>query len=275
MRNLTEILPEQYRQAANQSTGMSYEEYLQMMCDFQNQTVGHLTGHDCDKCKNKGLIFFVENGEEKCRECECMTIRRNLQRIKESGLAAVIEKYTFDTYQTPELWQQAIKQSTLEFLDVKGKWFYIGGQYGSGKTHICTAIVGELINRGLNARYMMWLDDSKRLKACINDDEEYYRLIHPLKTTDVLYIDDFFKAQAGPDGKMLPPTPADVSLAFEIINYRYMQPDAITIISSQYDIDGLLDIDGALGSRIYERTKGFCKIIGPDEKKNYRMRDAV
>ena len=48
---------------------------------------------------------------------------------------------------------------------------YIGGQPGSGKPHICTAIAGYYIKKRYDVKYMLWCEDSKRLKAVINEPE--------------------------------------------------------------------------------------------------------
>ena len=69
------------------------------------------------------------------------------------------------------------------------------------------------------------------------------------------------------------PTPADVNYAFEILNYRYNCPELITILSSELTEDELLDVDEAVGGRIYERARAFT--IGRSREKNYRLRKAV
>jgi DNA replication protein DnaC len=116
---------------------------------------------------------------------------------------------------------------------------------------------------------MLWRDEATRIKALINDYDEYDRLTNELKEAEVLYIDDFLKTQRGQQ-----PTSADVNLAFEILNYRYNNPSLITIISSELTEDELLDIDEATGGRIYERAKKAFSIAG-DRKKNYRIKGAV
>lgn len=135
-----------------------------------------------------------------------------------------------------------------------------------GKSHVCTGIVRELLRRGIPARYMLWRDEAVKLKACVNDTEEYMALIEPLKNIEVLYIDDFFKAGSVP-------TNADVNLAFEIINARYNKK-LVTLISSEYFIDELSNqVDEAVGSRIFERARGFIKNIGRVPERNYRLKD--
>jgi DNA replication protein DnaC len=192
--------------------------------------------------------------------------------MKDSGLEKLLEKYTFSNFKTSGLAEQEkllgkIKALAMDFINYIGcKWFYIGGQPGSGKTHICTAMCGEFLKSGKSVRYMLWRDEVVPLRAAVNNEYEYSRLISPLKSAQVLYIDDFFKVQQGKY-----PTPGDVNIACEILYYRYINPDLITIISGEKNFDELLDIDEGLGSRIYEKSKGFRLIIPASRKYNYRM----
>ena len=89
----------------------------------------------------------------------------------------------------------------------------------------------------------------------------------------VLYIDDLFKIGKGQDGRKQRPTSADVNLAFEILNYRYNKPTCITIISSELYAEDILDIDEAIGSRIYERAK--IVNISNDRAKNQRIKNEI
>jgi DNA replication protein DnaC len=262
---------------ASQNSVQSYEELAQMQADFMNQQRGTLTGYDCPDCLNRGLVFIVRNGEVIARECHCKDRRGSISRIEKSGLKDILEAYTFDTYKVDSNWQRIAKQKAFEFLnDYAGKWFYSGGQPGSGKTHLCTAIVGKLMESGKSSRYMLWRDEAVKLKACVNDEQEYFRIMNQFKTADVLYIDDFFKT-----GKIVdkqgnkvdaPPTSGDINVAFELLNYRYNNQNLVTIISSEKSVDEIMDIDEAIGSRIYQRTKDYCIIIGKDQSKNYRMK---
>lgn len=265
---LLRMAPQSAREKARSSVNMS--EYEARRIETMNALEGSLTGYDCPKCKNKGVIYALSGGCEVSRPCECMEVRKNLDRIKKSGLQGLLDTYTFENYRADEDWQKAIKADALDFLDHHDhQWFFAGGQVGAGKTHICTAIAGEFLRRGTPVRYMLWKDESARLKAVVND-EEYWTLINPLKTVEVLYIDDIFKT-VEESGRKRPPTPADVGVAFEILNYRYNN-NCITILSSERTIEEILDCDEAVGSRIYQRTKDHCWSIGKDPQKNYRMR---
>lgn len=222
----------------------------------------------CDKCNDKGIFFVISENRVVSTECDCMKKRQALRRLKKSGIANTVKRCTFEAYEDKEEWQKRLKSGALKFLkDVEtldNKWLYIGGGVGCGKTHLCTAVAGELLKKGYDLRYMLWIDDSAKLKATAMDYARYEELIEPIKSAEVLYIDDFFK---------LPPTQADLKLAYEIINYRSQNPEKITIISSEKYITELEEIDSATGSRIYEMSRGNAYNVKREKSRNYRMRD--
>ena len=225
--------------------------------------------YNCPKCKNKELIALLDaDGKFTTVPCSCKVIRQNIKRIEKSGLRKLLSTNTLNSFVTTEKWQEGIKMKATEYINQDdSSWFYIGGQKGSGKSHLCTAIVGEFINQGKDALYMLWRDKVVELKANVNNFDEYDKLMQEYKNVKVLYIDDFYKTDS--ENK---PTQADKNIAFELINYRYNNPDTITIISSELQMKDLLAIDEAVGSRIYERSKGYQINISPDIKKNYRLR---
>lgn len=265
---------------AMSSEPMSAKDYEQFKVDGLNNTVGDRDkedGYDCTECRNKGYVAKVveHNGTySHCfADCKCIPIRNSIMRMMRSGLKDIIKDYTFDKFIDSEPWQKSIKSAAMDYANNPEGWFYMGGQVGAGKTHLCTAICREFLLSGRKVLYMLWRDEIVKLKANVNDAEEYGKLIDKYKTADVLYIDDLFKTGKAADNSAQKPTPADINAAFEIINYRYNNPALLTIISSELSEDELLDIDEAVGSRIYERAKAIT--IGKDRARNYRIRNAV
>lgn len=221
---------------------------------FLNEPDSPLRGVDCPICGNRGQILRTdENGVLWTSECRCMAKRRTLKNIRNSGLLDLCERYSFSTYTTPTSMQQTIKRGALKYCqDIANgdsPWYYICGKPGSGKTHICVAICNELMSHGKELRYMLWRDDSVRLKSTVSDSEAYAKYINPLKNADVLYIDDFFKGTV---------SDADINLAFELLNTRYNDQKKITIISSEWSAGAILSLDEGVGRRIIERAKGNC-----------------
>lgn len=217
----------------------------------------------CELCHDTGQIIHRTPGsiEVTVSECECANKRRNAMRIERSGLADVMSRYTFAAYKTPDARTTAIKAAALRYVaESRGDWFMVVGRPGSGKTHICTAIMGKLIDGGKNCKYMLWRDEVRELKALVNDNASYRERMDLLKNVEVLYIDDFLKGKTVSDG--------DLNVAFELLNVRYCSQKR-TIISGERTIGAIMDIDEAIGSRIYERSKnGYCFETSPE---NWRL----
>ena len=219
-----------------------------------------LDGVDCPICGNTGQIFYKKDGCDYARECECMSKRRSIRDLNQSGLKNLAELYPFEKYIPDNHLAARLLEKAKEYVEDKPKWFFVSGRPGSGKTHICTAICLELMNRGERAIYMLWRDESVQLKSAVAGDPEYYKKrTDQLKNAPVLYIDDLFKGGANA---------ADIRLAFELLNYRYNQPQLRTIISTELDFKDLRKIDEAFAGRIYERCEGYCR-RSPD--RNYRL----
>jgi DNA replication protein DnaC len=259
---------------------MTPEERAKNEAESFNLSSGSLNltdGYNCDKCRNRGLIMRAfENGgvwSTVCSECDCVKIRTTIKRMQRSGLKNIIKDYTFAKYQAVEDWQVKLKDAAVKYADNPSGWFFIGGQTGAGKTHLCTAICREFLLNGRAVKYMLWRDDVVRLKGAVNDTDTYASLMDAYKRTEVLYIDDLFKTGKGADGQKQQPTAADINIAFEILNYRYNNPALLTIISSECTVNDIIEIDEATGGRIFERAEAFS--LKPDKRKNYRLKGVV
>ena len=194
-----------------------------------------------------------------------------------SGLADFVDRQTFDSFTVKTDLQQMMKDTARrylnEILERAGKrmdrnpWLYIGGNPGCGKTHICTAVCGELMKHNIDVRYMQWVLDARYMKY-LNDPEEFDREIRQFITPSVLYIDDFLKQKYVPNPRF---TDADIKIAFAILDERYYL-NKPTIISSEWDLtEQLMDADEAIFSRVYERSKGYTLAIDRKRSSNYRI----
>ena len=253
------------------------EQVVEEQVKDYNNSIGTLNesdGYNCDTCHNKGYVSEKAQNEqfgywyERRIPCKCAKTRETLKRAKRSGLGNIITDYTFDKYIVTDNWQKNLKEKAQRFCnDDNAEWFFVGGQVGSGKTHICTAIAAHYIKAGYETQYMLWVEESKKLKALVTDYHEYQRVIEPYKETPVLYIDDFLKTRQG-----VIPTDADINLAFEILNHRLMSDGKITIISSEKTLGEMLEYDEGTMSRIFKECGDYKNIIERDRNKNYRLR---
>ena len=219
----------------------------------------------CPNCGGLGIVLDVdEQGRKTGRTCVCEIKRRNQARIYRSGLGDMAARYTFEAWQTPEPWQAALLDLCRDYAQHPCGWLCLAGRPGTGKTHLCAAVCSALMDQGLELRYFLWREGAARIKAIVNDAQQYKAEVDLLKTVPVLYLDDFFKTGRGR------PTEGDINLAFEIINARYNNASLLTIISSELTASELLTVDEAVGSRIVERTRGHY--VDLSSRPNYRLR---
>lgn len=277
-----ELSQEEWRQQALERAKQDAERYNKSAGDLKD---GHAEsdgrkipgdGYDCPLCLNRGNYMTVleRNGMiyQPMTECKCMNIRRAIWRLKQSGLEDSIKEYTFKRFENRGPWCEALVKKAKAFLAEgvdAGAWLYFGGQPGCGKTHICTAVCRELLAK-MPVYYMLWTTESKKLRAIVNDAEDYERELRRLEDIDVLYIDDLFKPTKNDKGEIVLPTSAEMKLAFELINFRDVTKKT-TIISSEWFLDELIDLDEATGSRIAKRSRGYHLSIARDREKNYRI----
>lgn len=232
-----------------------------------NRVPGQLTGYDCPKCLNRGQTMVVhDDGTTAVRPCECMAIRNSLRRIERSGMKELVERCSLENYEAVEPWQKRAKELALEYIAAPaGHWFFLSGQPGSGKTHLCTAICKELMFLGTETLYTVWPNTVQRLSAIVTLPDEYEKAMKELITVPLLYLDDFLKVGGGQR-----PTTGDLKRAFEVLNMRYLNPQLLTIISTERTIPSILKLDEALGSRIKERC-GKYELTFSGIEKNRRL----
>ena len=196
--------------------------------------------------------------------CKCERIKKIQRNLEKSGLLQEFQRHTFDTFETKKKHHKAMRDKALNYLD-KGDWIVFSGQYGSGKTHICDAICGQIVMQGKDFKYVPFVSlipklalDRNNFHAEIKDKAEIQ--IERIKSVEYLYIDDFLK------------TNPKIDLIWEIIDTRYKNPNLKTIISTEHFYDELKRIDGAFASRIFERCNGWDYFIeiDRDNSKNER-----
>lgn len=238
--------------------------------DTVNSLTADDTGYECPVCGNKGFVADLHDDGSiyadglVMRPCNCVKVRKGIAHLKKMGLLEAVRGSNIKDFRTEQPHQKKMKQTVQDFLkNTGGAWLYMGGQPGCGKTMLCNYVYGRLLNAGYDCWYMSWTEESKTLRRYANNPEAFERHAYPLTHAEVLYIDDLMK------GTM--PTAAEKALAFEIINARY-RANRITIISSEWLLDNLIDLDEATGSRILEKAGEFVVNVLPDRAKNYRTK---
>lgn len=213
-------------------------------------------------------MLFIIQEDDTAKECECRQVRIAEEKLKASGISEEFRKKTFDNFdyeRSVEIMEAFMKAKSYSknFEKIratrKNSIMFIG-QVGSGKTHLAIAISNILLDKGIGVIYMPYRDSITSLKQTICDEENYQREISKYKNAQVLMIDDLFKCKI---------TDSDIKIMYEIINYRYFKNLPI-ITTSEKIIDDLIEIDEAIGSRLYEMSKNYVvTILGSNL--NYRI----
>lgn len=232
-----------------------------------NAEKGSLKDLYCPVCNNKGFYYDVceKPPYMTVKDCKCKAKRECVQHARESGMGGTMLQKSFENFDVSKPWQKSFCDKVKTYAEkvVAGDngWLAVLGQSGIGKSHLCLAAANMFLDKSARVIYMTWNNAVKEMKRNATDDEKYSTLFDRYATADVLYIDDLFK------GKV---TETDVTIAFELINRRYLDETLVTIISSELLLSDLLKIDEAIAGRIMERAGDNIIQIKKDPSKNYR-----
>ena len=248
-------------------------------------TTSPTRSYSCPICND---LEMIELPDRSFKPCQCKAIKRARKLIERFGKER-LERNTFEAFLVVEPWQQEARRVVRRWLSAamtgSRASLFIGGASGSGKTHLCVASCGELLNAGHVVYAITWREEYQRMTANANDAEEYDRIMHPLKTVPMLYIDDLFKTQRDREqtnwrgekyrlGAQELVSTSEVRRFFELIDARYRH-NLPTIISCEWTMDELLQIDEGEFSRVYEMCFPNIVEIGRKEGRNMRLKGVV
>lgn len=203
------------------------------------------------------------------KPCKCMQMAKVQKIWEQSGISVNDIDKTFKNF---EAWNREIRDMKdkvtsylMQFDNIKNdrnNSILLSGKSGCGKTHLSLALANNLLKKKeVAVVYMPYRDVITSLKQNMTDEEYYKKTLTKYQKAEVLLIDDLLKGGT---------TKSDVNIMFELINYRYLNRLPM-IISTEFDQRKLLDFDEAIGSRIYEMSKGYVVEI-KGEGNNYRLR---
>ncbi|WP_340639572.1 ATP-binding protein [Bacillus atrophaeus] len=222
--------------------------------------------YDCPTCKDE--LGYIENkdGYEIWVRCGCIERRRIRKLMNSSDITPEFERLQFKNFVTegkPEMVKDtydAAVEYYKEFDNIRGtrnNSIALLGQPGAGKTHLLTAISNKLIkSKNIAVQYFPYVEGFNDLK---DDFDKLEEKLKRMKEVEVLFIDDLFKPLNGKPRA----TDWQVEQTYSVINYRYLNHKPV-LISSELDIEKLVKIDEALGTRIYEMCADYCVIIKGD-----------
>ena len=228
------------------------------------------TNPDCNKCQDENGYIINENGMQLWKICECVPAKKIRNMMKSSQITDDFRQLTFENFETKGKHSQieysflmaTVYANQFETIEKnRHNSFALVGQVGSGKTHLLCAISNYLLSKGVQVIYFPFVEGLNNLK---NNFDELEEKTDRLKKARVLFIDDLFKGRDKP-------TAWQIETMFSIVNYRYLNHLPI-LLTSEKNFGMLCDIDEALGSRLFEMTRGNrMELVG--KQLNFRMTD--
>lgn len=216
------------------------------------------------------------------KQCECVLKRKSNRLMKASEITEEFKKLGFKNFITDGKSQVIVDayECAVEYLQEyqtiknnRQNSIALLGQPGAGKTHLLTAISNNLINKmQVSVLYFPYVEGFNDLK---DDFDRLEEKLERMKNVDVLFIDDLFKPVSVQikEGRIKKPraTEWQIEQTYAVINYRYLNHKPI-LVSSELTVDEIVDVDEALGTRIYQMCQDFTVVIQGDRKQlNYRL----
>lgn len=225
--------------------------------------------YKCTKCRDTGYIITPqEHSQPLMTPCKCIEADKVKKLWRNSGINTDDLEKSFKNFETWNKKSTEMKDTAtnyfLRFEKIKANRInsiLLCGNPGSGKTHIALALANNLLKKDIKVVYMPYRDVVTSLKQNMIDEEYYKKTLSKYQTADVLLLDDLYKGKVNE---------SDINIMFELINYRYLNHLPI-VVSTEFTVEKLLNFDEAIGSRIYEMSKGYIVEIEGTEN-NYRLR---
>lgn len=232
--------------------------------------------YKCDICKDTGVVFNPATGSAKI--CTCQEIERYKRILQNCGISEAFRKKTFENYEvvnnTSKLFKTIAERYINNFDINDSKSIAFLGQSGIGKTHLSIAIANRLMKENIPVLYMPYVSkitELKNLNRYGDCTEDFNIKLNKYKTVKVLMIDDLFKASSNSQDQI---NKTDIRIMFDILNERCLK-GLPCIISSEYDLFTLAQVDQAIGGRIAEMCGDNIAIAKKDIKSNYRLKKFV
>lgn len=218
----------------------------------------------CSKCNDFGSYQIDHNT---WKICECSRAIKTEKILKSSRITPAFRNKGFGNFDISRVHPKAKNAVEDMYLCAKyysdnyGKinneennWLVLMGVPGSGKTHLGMAVVNEKLKQGINVLYFPHVEGMSEIMNAIGnskDDVSIGDKLDGMKKVELLIWDDLFK----PYGDCSVPSKFEIRIAYEVLNYRYLNL-LPTIITTERFPEQLLGIDMATARRIIERSEG-------------------
>jgi DNA replication protein DnaC len=237
----------------------------------------------CPVCRGARYLFTRDPaGREIARMCECEQRRGRVRLFNEAGVPSKFFDARLRDSQRDTHNVNAFNAFSLLAKEYKrhSQGLVVMGPPGSGKTHLVSAFIYEVIFRhGVPVLFQDFFDLLKSLRSGYSRDEPEEALIDPLIHVDILVVDELGKGRN---------TPWEQNVLDMIISHRYNNRKTSIFTTNFTDSRATTLVERVrskerpdeeremrdtlrdrIGGRIYSRLKEMCDFIsleGPDRR---------
>jgi len=187
----------------------------------------------CELCGGTGWQLIVEDKVSRARRCSCSRPQSGEKSIASARIPPRYLACEFDNYFPKSHNQEITKNKAIEFAsdypnledEFRGGSLLFTGISGSGKTHMATAVLKELLKKGFSG---LFVDFHELLSEIRNTYDELSQtseldVLRPILGVDVLLLDDLGSQRM---------TDWVKDTVFHIINLRYNKNRTLLITTN-------------------------------------------
>ncbi len=237
--------------------------------------------YDCLLCQDSGYIEEVDEEATarynypvtRRRKCHCLLAAEQQERMlslfTSARLTPEMKRQTFATFKTEYYsdidikngfthrkimeHNKAIAEEFTRDIIAKGQKFrglYLQGDPGVGKTHLCSAIANELLERNIPVLYLPFVDFLYHLRSTFNDSSlSLEDMLAVAKEAEILILDDLGAENVSEFSQ---------EVLFSILNARMAEPTTRLVLSGNYRLEDLYEI---YHPRIVSRIKALTTVL--------------
>jgi len=252
---------------------VSLDDLIQkLQQSFGKQRAASLQGMSrevsCMACDDTGMVY----SGEAARVCDCQRLANKSR--KQAGIAPELQGYSFEGFRI-EYYDGKHRERALSALqgardfgrdymqDRPSQGIMFTGDVGSGKTFLAAAIANELLDRGVQARFLVVPDLLDDLRTAMlhntGDSREMddVALLRSIRQVDVLVLDDLGVHNY---------TEWTCNKLYSLLNFR-LNNQLPVIITTNLKMS---ELDEYLGERTTSRIVQMCRIFRLSVDKDIR-----
>ena len=209
----------------------------------------------CDICERNRVIAEIEERATACEKARLGSLLEN-SMLKRRFAEKIFENFVL--YGAHRERQENVLSYAGEFADdfarhrKAGTWLLFVGNTGTGKGHLCAAVINRIVRSGYSALFTKTPRLLREIKDTFNRDSEVTQseILRRMGELDLLVIDEV-GVQFGTDTERM--------ILYEVLDLRY---EAMLPVILTSNIRNMKTLEKLLGERIIDRLfEGESRIL--------------